>query len=206
MSPGEQLHITANSQNLREYECNNQTSGIHETLCVMAISENTLGSFIKNVRSRIMTKKRMAFIIILISSCITLMFSGCTSAKVTNLPEELEKIKLEVVKKSVLPEGIFYSIKLTNGSSFIIKQNNVYVSYPMNIGKNAKSLNKAKIEAEGNKIDIRPGDEIILNAFIPDGIFNSDKVDLSVLQYEIKGYIGEVEDINRFGRLGNVLD
>lgn len=153
-----------------------------------------------------MTKKRIAFLVILISSCITLISSGCTSAKVTNLPEELEKIKLEVVTKSELPEGISYSIKLTNGSSLVIKQNNVYISYPMHIGENTKSLNKAKIEAEGNKIDIRPGDEVILNAFIPDGIFNSDKVDLSILQYEIKGYIGEVKDVNRFGRSGDVLD
>ena len=160
----------------------------------------------KELKGVIMIKKRISFLIILIGICIALFSTGCSSTKVNSYPEEIEKIKLEIVTKTKLPEGIVYSIKMTNGSSFLIKQNNVYISYPFRTGENSKSLNKAKIETEGNKLDIRPGDEVILNAFIPTGIFNSDKVDLGVLQYEIKGYIREVKDINRFGRLGDVLD
>jgi hypothetical protein len=156
--------------------------------------------------SGIMAKRRISFLIITVGICIAVLSTGCSSTKVTRSPEEMDKITLKVVEKSELPEGIAYSIKLTNSSSFLIKQNHVYISYPYRIEKNSNSLNKAKVEAEGNKLDIRPGDEVILNAFIPEGIFNSDKVDLSVLQYEIKGYIEEVKDINQFARLGDILD
>ncbi len=152
-----------------------------------------------------MANKRISYLIILVGICIALISTSCSSTKVTSLSEELDKIKLEVVTKSELPEGIAYSIRLTNDSSYLIKQNNVYISYPLRTGKNINSLNSAKIEAEGNKVDIRSGDEVILNAYIPAGVFNSDKVDLNILQYELKGYIGEVKDINRFARLGDVF-
>ena len=189
----------------------NPTSQTLGTLCVMAISVNYLRSdFQRNYKYvigvGIVVKKRIYFLLSLLGICFALISTGCSSTRVTGFPEEMDKIKVEVVSRSELPDGTAYSIKLSNGSPFLIKQNNVYISYPFRTGNNGTSLNKAKIEAEGNKIDIRSGDEVILNAFIPVGIFDSNKVDLSILQYEIKGFIEEVKDINKFARLGDVLD
>ncbi|UWG95426.1 hypothetical protein LPY66_10845 [Dehalobacter sp. DCM] len=153
-----------------------------------------------------MKKIKIPYLIVFLSIFFVLLFAGCSTNTVSRSPEELDKITLKVMTKSQLPEGIGYSIKLTNGSPFVIKQNNVYIGYIYRIGDNSNSFTEAKIEAEGNKLDIAPGEEVILNAFIPEGIYNSDKVDLSVLRYEIKGYIDEVKDNNKFARLGYDLD
>ena len=122
------------------------------------------------------------------------------------LSEDLDKIKLEVVSKTALPEGIGYSIKLKNGSAYVIKQNSVYVSFPVRNGNNGYSSNKAKVEAEGNKLDIRPGEEVTLNAFIPLDAFDRDKVDQHRLQYEIKGYINQVKDTNHYQQVGELFN
>lgn len=147
-------------------------------------------------------------IIILISviTCISLsvISIGCSRISSNPQPEDMDKIKLEIVSKSELPEGTSYTIKLKNGSSFLIKQNSVYVSYSVRNGNNRYTSNKAKVEAVGNKLDIRPGEEITLSAFIPN-VFESDKVDQHRLQYEIKGYINEVKDLSHFEQSGDDL-
>lgn len=147
-------------------------------------------------------------IIILISviTCISLgvISIGCSRISSNPQPEDMDKIKLEIVSKSELPEGTSYTIKLKNGSSFLIKQNSVYVSYSVRNGNNRYTSNKAKVEAVGNELDIRPGEEITLSAFIPN-VFESDKVDQHRLQYEIKGYINEVKDLSHFEQSGDDL-
>lgn len=54
------------------------------------------------------------------------MTIGYSRINTNQLPEEMDKIKLEFVSKSELPEGSGYAIKLKNGNSFLIKQNTVY--------------------------------------------------------------------------------
>lgn len=144
-----------------------------------------------------MRKRVIISVFIILSICLGLMTNGCSRITTNQLPEEMDNIKLEFVSKSKLPEGIGYALKLKNGRSFLIKQNTVYISYPVRNGNSGYILNKAKVEAVGNKLDIRPGEEITLNAFIPDA-FDSDKVDQQRLQYEIKGYINEAKDSNHF--------
>lgn len=151
-----------------------------------------------------MRKRVIISVFFILSICLGLMTNGCSRITANQLPEEMDKIKLEFVSKSELPEGIGYALKLKNGSSFLIKQNTVYISYPVRNGNSGYISNKAKVEAVGNKLDIRPGEEITLNAFIPDA-FDSDKVDQHRLQYEIKGYINEVKDSNHFGQSGGDL-
>ena len=151
-----------------------------------------------------MRKRVIISVFIILSISLGVMTIGCSRISTNQLPEEMDKIKLEVVSKSELPEGIGYAIKLKNGSSFLIKQNTVCISYPVWNGNSGYILNKAKVEAVGNKLDIRPGEEITLNAFIPDA-FDSDKVDQHRLQYEIKGYINEVKDSNHFEQSGGDL-
>lgn len=151
-----------------------------------------------------MRKRAIISVFIFLSISLGVMTVGCSRISPNQLPEEMDKIKLEVVSKSELPEGIGYAIKLKNGSSFLIKQNTVYISYPVRNGNSGYTLNKAKVEAVGNKLDIRPGEVITLNAFIPDA-FDSDKVDQHRLQYEMKGYINEVKDSNYFEQSGGDL-
>ena len=151
-----------------------------------------------------MRKRVLIPVCIILSISLGVITIGCSRISINQLPEEMDKIKLEVVSKSKLPEGIGYAIKLKNGSLFLIKQNTVYISYPVRNGNSGYTSNKAKVEAVGNKLDIRPGEEITLNAFIPDA-FDSDKVDQHRLQYEIKGYINEVKDLNHFEQSGGDL-
>lgn len=151
-----------------------------------------------------MRKRGIISVFIILSISLGVLTIGCSRISKNQLPEEMDKIKLEFVSKSELPEGIGYAIKLKNGSSFLIKQNTVYISYPVRNGNFGYISNKAKVEAVGNKLDIRPGEEITLNAFIPDA-FDSEKVDQHRLQYEISGYINEVKDLNHFGQSGGDL-
>lgn len=151
-----------------------------------------------------MTKRKITSGLIALIIGLSTVIIGCSNIDNNQLPEEMAKIKLEVVSKSELPEGINYAIKLKNGSSFMIKQNAVYISYPVRNGSGGYISNKAKFEAEGNKLDIRPGEEITLSVFIPN-VFDSKKVDQYRLQYEIVGYINEVKELNHFGQSGGDL-
>ncbi|AGA68234.1 hypothetical protein Desdi_0707 [Desulfitobacterium dichloroeliminans LMG P-21439] len=151
-----------------------------------------------------MRKRKITLVLMTLIIGLSTVIIGCSNINSNQLPEEMDKIKLEVVSKSELPEGINYAIKLKNGSSFTIKQNTVYISYPVNNGSSGYMANQAKVQAEGNKLDIRPGEEIALSVFIPN-VFDSEKVDQNRLQYEIEGYINEVKDSNHFGQSGGDL-
>lgn len=153
-----------------------------------------------------MVKKIIISVLLIVNCSLAFVTIGCSSTKTMRMSEELEKIQVEVVSKTKLPEGIEYAIKLKNGSSFLIKQNTVYVSHPVRIGNNGYQSNKAKVEADGNKIDIRPGEEVMLKALMPLAVFDRNKIDPNRLQYEIKGYIDQVKATNRFGQSGEFLE
>lgn len=153
-----------------------------------------------------MGKRIINLVLIILSFSLAFVTIGCSSTSTMQILEEMDKIKLEIVSKTELPEGIEYAIKLKNGSPFLINQNTVYLSYPARIGDNGYVSNKAKVEADGNKIDIRPGEDVMLNAFIPVGIFDSNKIDQNRLYYEIKGYIDQVKVINHFEQSGELVD
>ena len=93
-----------------------------------------------------------------------IILSGCSS-KVTH--KDIDNIKIEVIRETVLPGGISYALKLKNDSGEIIIQNNVYVSYPITNaeGTQHKSSNW-KVEAKGNQLNIKPGQEVVLNVFM----------------------------------------
>lgn len=112
--------------------------------------------------------------------------------------KELQKIKIEITDLNRSPDGLFYSLKLKNSSSYVIKQNVVYLSFPI-ISENSYKQNPFKIEIKGNKLNIKSGEVIMLNCFIPDELVKSisDKsIQAPIL--EIKGYIDEVSENNYF--------
>lgn len=145
---------------------------------------------------------RRALTIVFLTLLIFIL-TGCSSKSANNNVEKdsLDNIKLKITSTKQFPQGMDYSIMLKNGSQSIIKQNDVYISFPINNG-NGDSTNKAKIEAEGNKLDIRPGEEVLLNAFIPVEYYESKKIDKNNPWYEIKGYINKVNDLNHFEKSG----
>lgn len=56
-----------------------------------------------------------------------IVLAGCDSEKEFTL-NDIQKVKLELIEKETLKEGLSYSIKLINDSDYVIKQNNVFVS------------------------------------------------------------------------------
>ncbi|MBC9785954.1 hypothetical protein H1S01_15825 [Heliobacterium chlorum] len=141
---------------------------------------------------------------------ITLSFlniAGCSSLPPKNevssdISAEVDKITIEITNVTTLPEGTSYSLRLTNGSSHVIKQNVVYVSYLIKIS-NGRTMNNAKIEASDNKLNIKPNDVVPLTAFIPKEYYeNNPFLDSETPYFEIKGYLHEVTEMNQFGHSG----
>ena len=145
----------------------------------------------------------MKNIIILMLSILVLFLAGCSekTTKAIN-PEELDKIEIKVLNISNLPEGNGYQLKLINSSSYIIKQNSVYISYPIKKGTGS-SWNKSKVEAIGNKLSINPNEEVILNVFIQKEVYEDNKyLDTEYPEIEFVGYVKEVTELNRFQKIG----
>ena len=114
------------------------------------------------------------------------------------LSNELKKISIQLINKSSMPSGISYSFKLKNGSPYLIKQNNAYLSFPIKIQKGQRS-NEFKIEAKGNKLDIKPNEEVMLNVFAPKEDYEKDtSLDIEKPELEFVCYINDVNIENRY--------
>ncbi|GFP76280.1 hypothetical protein [Clostridium fungisolvens] len=101
-----------------------------------------------------------------------------------------------------MPSGIACSITLKNNSDYVIKQNSLYVRYTITEGNSARA-SEAKFETTGNKLDIKPNEEVLLFCFIPLESYKDNKnIDVTRLQYEIKGYLNEVTTLNHFTQAG----
>jgi len=144
-----------------------------------------------------------SFKIISLIALLGLLITACTSEKTID-SSELDKITLKITGRSEDPSGMLYTIKLSNHSKHTIKQNNVYLSYPIKM-VNGYRGNEFKVEARENKLEIKPNEEIILSAFTPiEEYENNDKLLITECSLEIQGYIEEVEEANHFEKtIGN---
>jgi len=128
---------------------------------------------------------------------------SCSNQKATKEP--YRDIKLELIKEQKLDKGISYEIKLINNSNEVLKQNNVYVYYPIEKRENVYGNNPYKVEAEGNKLDIKPGEKVTLNVFMPlQGIPNQSNIETKKPVIQLKGYLDEVNNENRFSIGGDL--
>lgn len=128
---------------------------------------------------------------------------SCSNQKATKEP--YSDIKLELIKEQKLDKGISYEIKLINNSNAVLKQNNVYVYYPIEKRENVYGNNPYKVEAEGNKLDIKPGEKVTLNVFMPlQGIQNQSNIETKKPVIQLKGYLNEVNNENRFSIGGDL--
>jgi hypothetical protein len=132
-----------------------------------------------------------------------MILSGCKSA-IQVKSADIDQIKLELINQSRMPDGIAYTLKLKNLSKFTIAQNNIYVTYPIKTSNGSKG-NEFKIEAKNNKLQIKPNEEIILNAIAPiEEIEGNQKLDVENFNIEIIGYIDEVKESRRFQKSGGI--
>ncbi|MDO7908007.1 hypothetical protein Q5741_16465 [Paenibacillus sp. JX-17] len=132
------------------------------------------------------------------------MMAACSSEeKKVDPGQVIDNIKLTLVEEHKDYNGTGYTLKIANNSDETIIQNNVYVSFPVKIEKDSRS-NPFKIEARNNKVNIQPGEEVRLMAWVPKAILQgTDQWELENPEIEIKGYVNEISDINHFFKSGN---
>lgn len=145
-----------------------------------------------------MKNKFMSILILMI-----FLLSGCTQEIKLN---NIEKIKVELVKKEKRPGIIIYTIKLINGSNFVLKQNNVYVSFPIEINQNAQKGNEYKVEVKGNKLDIQPGEKYTMHVIMPLEGIDKSVLALDTPNYELKGYLEKVDNKHLFSVGGALVN
>ncbi|SHJ80255.1 hypothetical protein SAMN02745751_03413, partial [Dethiosulfatibacter aminovorans DSM 17477] len=126
--------------------------------------------------NKIRLKVLVCFLLLIICS-----ITGCSDKlsqdRIDTMHEEIEKIRIEVVNESILNNGISYSLKLINDCDYVIAQNNVYLSFPVTNANNTKwSSSEWKVEADGNKLNIEPGQEVLLNVFMSDEFFKYNEL------------------------------
>ncbi|MFJ7667394.1 hypothetical protein ACIQXI_09805 [Lysinibacillus sp. NPDC097195] len=139
------------------------------------------------------------------SLLILVLLSGCVN-KETFTTNDIEKIKLALIKTETLENGISYTINLKNDSDFVIKQNNVFVSFPIKLGESGLKDNKYTVEAEGNKLDIQPGEEITLHVLMPfEGIGDQSVLGIDNPNIQLKGYIETVDNEHQFSTGGSLI-
>ncbi|WP_053486030.1 hypothetical protein [Lysinibacillus sp. FJAT-14745] len=136
---------------------------------------------------------------------ILVLLAGCDGEKEFTL-NDIKKVKLELIEKETLKEGISYSIKLINDSDYVIKQNNVFVSFMIKEGENAYKGNDYKVEAKGNKLDIQPGEKVTLHVFMPfEGIGDKSLLGIDNPSIQLKGYMEVVDDKHQFTTGGDLI-
>ncbi|MFB9277608.1 hypothetical protein [Cohnella cellulosilytica] len=140
---------------------------------------------------------------IIMISFIFIVLTGCNSEPQVKTTD-IDQIKIELIEKSEMPNGTAYTFKLKNLSRFTIAQNNVYLSYPIKTSNGSRG-NEFKIEAKNNRLHIKSGEEIILNAFAPAEEWEDNrKLDTENFILDIIGYIGEVKEGRRFQKSGGI--
>lgn len=147
-----------------------------------------------------MIKKQIILILFMVF-ILSFLTTGCgykNKIDAENIAQQIDKITVQIVNSNQFIDGTHYSLKLKNGSSYLIKQNEVYLEYPI-LKSNGSRSNECKIEATGNKLDIAPNEEVVLNAFMPiENYENNQLIDARHPALHIKGYLNEVKEINHF--------
>ncbi|MGH0949969.1 hypothetical protein [Bacillus mycoides] len=113
--------------------------------------------------------KKECGIIILV---LFFVLSACSSKNnITFKQADVENgIVYELISKNLnMNTEISYKIKMTNNTDHIIVQNNVMFSFPKSPTVSGQTTNPFRVLAKGNKLNIKPGDSIVLEvSFSPD--------------------------------------
>jgi hypothetical protein len=151
-----------------------------------------------------LSRKLLQYSLIIAVGLSLLIVAGCARNNKAIKPADTEGIKISLVSAKEMPSGTAYSLRLTNDTSNTIKQNSVYINYPINT-HSVTTTNKCKVEATNNKLDIKPGETLLLSAFMPLEDYQNNKyLDRKHPQFEISGYINDLTPVNSFTRSGNL--
>lgn len=143
-------------------------------------------------------------LIVIIILLVVWLISNQKKAEVSG--EDIQKVYFELVNQEKLEEGIVYTIKLINDSDFVIKQNNVYVWFPLKAGEMSFKGNEYKVEAGGNKLDIKPGEEVKLDVYMPfEGLGDLSLYGIESPHIKINGYLDQIDNEHRFSKGGSLI-
>ena len=135
---------------------------------------------------------RKSFIMISVILCLLLSVGCSNNHEVTS--DDIGKISIELQEQKEESNGTMFTLKLHNKSSHIIVQNNVYLSFPIKLENGVKG-NDFKIETRNNKLNIGPGEELLLTVFAPKEMYEGNhNIDLEDPHIEIKGFFNEVTE------------
>ena len=156
-----------------------------------------------------MNKNKVSVILGIIAFAVLFSLGGFAVGKnIDNKDNAVDASKIsniasiKIADKQPMPTGTGYTLTLKNTSIYNIKQNSVYISYPIIIG-NGLRMNNCKVEAIGNELDIKPNEEVTLFVFIPlENYKENESLDINRPQYELKGYFNKVIPINHFEQGG----
>ncbi|ABY44212.1 hypothetical protein [Bacillus mycoides] len=143
--------------------------------------------------------KKECGIIILV---LFFVLSACSSKNnITFKQADVENgIVYELISKNLnMNTEISYKIKMTNNTDYIIVQNNVMFSFPKSPTVSGQTTNPFRVLAKGNKLNIKPGDSIVLKvSFSPDFYSEFKNTEVSKANLYITGYIDKLADENHF--------
>ncbi|MGH0599699.1 hypothetical protein [Bacillus mycoides] len=143
--------------------------------------------------------KKECGIIILV---LFFVLSACSSKNnITFKQADVENgIVYELISKNInMNTEISYKIKMTNNTDYIIVQNNVMFSFPKSPTVSGQTTNPFRVLAKGNKLNIKPGDSIVLEvSFSPDFYSEFKNTEVSKANLYITGYIDKLADENHF--------
>ncbi|HDR3889195.1 hypothetical protein BWGOE3_33040 [Bacillus mycoides] len=143
--------------------------------------------------------KKECGIIILV---LFFILSACSSKNNSTFKyEDVENgIVYELISKNLnMNTEISYQIKMTNNTDYVIAQNNVMFSFPKSSTKSGQTTNPFKVLAKGNKLNIKPGDSVVLEvSFSPDFYSEFKNTEVSKANLYITGYIDKLADENHF--------
>jgi hypothetical protein len=140
---------------------------------------------------------RLYILFVLVLTVIIL--GGCNNIEQFTA-EDNDNIILDLKAQIKDLYGINYTISIENESRHVIKQNNVYLIFPIKTEMGSNS-NEFKIEARENRLDIKPGEELILTVFAPKEIYEGNtNIDIENPIIQINGYINEVTHMNYFSK------
>lgn len=137
-------------------------------------------------------KKFISFAILI----IILLVAGCSIETVST--KDTRKIIVTSAKYEQVDGNLLYNFTIKNNSSYSIKQNAIYFSYNIKT-KNGVKSNPFKIEAKGNKIEVKPKENVTVSVVVPKDVeLPKDSWDIEHPNLEMKGFLKEVKKENHF--------
>lgn len=156
-------------------------------------------------RLKCLGKKKVSFIVIII--LIITIISGCSKDDVIVVEDFTEDIRVEIINKSSMPSGDYYSLKVYNGSKYELKYLEVQLGFNINDEAKTDGL-MGPVMFAGKAFDlpisINSGSEIKYQVFVPVGLLNQKYIDMDNAQIHLIGYRTKLEPANRFEMSGDI--